>query len=192
VIVDDRNESTAVKRSRQREGGVMSFRGMPQSKSPLKVVAALAATAGMVGAGAAIASHVTEVDPATVPTGFFVAHNYVADVPVSAIARAAKPNGADVFVQHLRFSPNQAFPWHSHPGPVFGMVVSGSVTYEDAAHNTCRDRTYTAGRGFFDPGFGHVHRAIAGPSGAEAYFFFILPPGSQTHIISAPAPEECS
>jgi quercetin dioxygenase-like cupin family protein len=158
----------------------------------LKIVLALATAAVVVGAGAAIAAHVTEIDPATVPTGFFVAHNYVADVPVSAIARAAEANGADVFVQHLRFPPNQAFPWHTHPGPVFGMVVSGSLTYEDTADNTCRDRTYTAGHGFVDPGFGHVHRAIAGPSGAEAYFIFILPPGSETHIISAPAPEECS
>jgi hypothetical protein len=63
----------------------------------LKVVLALVTAAVAVGGGAAIASHVTEIDPATVPTGFFVAHNYVADVPVSALARAAKPNGADVF-----------------------------------------------------------------------------------------------
>ena len=160
---------------------------------PLKVAAALAGAALVVGAGAAIASHVPEIDPTTVPTGFFVAHNNVADVPVSAIARAAAANGgADVFVQHLRFPPNQAFQWHSHPGPVFIMVQSGSLTYQDTASNTCRDRTYTAGRGLVDPGFGHVHRVIAGPSGAEAYFFFILPPGSETHIISAPAPEECS
>jgi hypothetical protein len=165
---------------------------MQRSRVRFKFVFAIAGAAAVVGAGAAIASHVTEIDPATVPTGFFVAHNYVADVPVSAIDRAAASNGADVFVQHLRFAPNQAFPWHSHPGPVFGMVVSGSLTYEDAAANTCRDRTYTAGRGFLDPGFGHVHRAIGGPSGAEAYFFFILPPGSETHINPAPAPEECS
>jgi hypothetical protein len=165
---------------------------MQRSRVRFKFVFAIAGAAAVVGAGPAIASHVTEIDPATVPTGFFVAHNYVADVPVSPIARAAASNGADVFVQHLRFAPNQAFPWHSHPGPVFGMVVSGSLTYEDAAANTCRDRTYTAGRGFLDPGFGHVHRAIGGPSGAEAYFFFILPPGSETHINPAPAPEECS
>src|SRR6266511_4220143 len=131
----------------------------------LKIVLALATAAVAVGAGAAIASHVTEIDPATVPTGFFVAHNYVADVPVSAIARAAEPNGADVFVQHLRFPPNQAFPWHSHPGPVFIMVQSGSLTYEDTANNTCRDRTYGAGRRLVDPGFGNVHPVIAGPSG---------------------------
>jgi hypothetical protein len=165
---------------------------MQRSRVRFKFVFAIAGAAAVVGAGAAIASHVTEIDPATVPTGFFVAHNYVADVPVSPIARAAASNGADVFVQHLRFAPNQAFPWHRHPGPVVGMVVSGSLTYEDAAANTCRDRTYTAGRGFLDPGFGHVHRAIGGPSGAEAYFFFILPPGSETHINPAPAPEECS
>src|SRR6266542_3341019 len=158
----------------------------------LKIVLVLATAAVAVGAGAAIASHVTEIDPATVPTGFFVAHNYVADVPVSAIARAAEPNGADVFVQHLRFPPNQAFPWHSHPGPVFGMFVSGSLTYEDTAHNTGRDRPYTPGRGCRDTGFCHVHRASARPAGAEAYFFLIMPPGSETHIISAPAPEECS
>jgi len=157
-----------------------------------KVVLALVTAVVVMGAGTAIASHVPEVDPATVPTGFLAAHNHVADVPVSAIARAAKPNGADVFVQHLRFPPNEAFPWHTHPGPVIATVVSGSLTYQDTAHNTCRDRTYTAGQGFVDPGFGHVHRAIAGPSGAEAYFTFILPPGSETHIIPAPAPEECS
>jgi hypothetical protein len=170
----------------------MRLSGFRRMRMPRKVAVALVGAAVTVGAGAAIASHVSEIDPATVPTGFFVAHNYVADVPVSALVRAAEPNGSDVFVQHLRFAPNQAFPWHTHPGPVFGMVVSGSLTYEDAAANTCRDRTYTAGTGFVDPGFGHVHRAIGGPSGAEVYFFFMLPPGSETHINPASAPEECS
>lgn len=58
------------------------------------------------------------------PTGFFVAHNYVADVPVSGIARAVAPNGADVFVQHLSLGPNLVFAWHTHPGPV--VVLSGA------------------------------------------------------------------
>jgi hypothetical protein len=170
----------------------MSFRRLPRLKMPLTLVALLAGLAAVGGPGAAIASHVSQIDSATAPTGFFVAHNYVADVQVDAIARAAASNGADVFVQHLRFAPNQAFPWHSHPGPVFGMVVSGSLTYQDAHANACRDRKYTEGLGFLDPGFGHVHRAIGGPSGAEAWFFFILPPGSETHINLAPAPEECT
>jgi quercetin dioxygenase-like cupin family protein len=157
-----------------------------------KVVLAVAGAAVVVGAGAAIASHAPEIDPATVPTGFFVAHNHVADIPVSPIARAVEPNGADVFVQHLSLGANQVFAWHTHPGPVIVTVRSGSLTYQDAAHNTCRDRRYTAGEGFVDPGFGHVHRVIAGPAGAEIYSTFLLPPGSENHLIPAPAAEECS
>jgi len=169
----------------------MRFRRLPRQRRLILVVT-IAGLAVVGGTGAALAGHVTQAEPATVPTGFLVAHNYVTDIDVNAIARAAASNGADVFVQHLRFGPNQAFPWHTHPGPVFGMVVSGSLTYEDSAANACQDQTYTAGSGFLDPGFGHVHRAIGGPDGAEAYFFFILPPGSQTHINPATAVEECT
>jgi quercetin dioxygenase-like cupin family protein len=157
----------------------------------LKSILAIATAAAVVGAGVAIASHAAEIDPATVPTGFFVAHNYVADVPVSAIARAVEPNGTDVFVQHLSLGANQVFAWHTHPGPVVVTVQTGSLTYRDAGPNACRDRTYTAGEGFVDPGFGHVHRVIAGPAGAEIYSTFFLPPGSESHLITAPGPEEC-
>jgi hypothetical protein len=158
----------------------------------VKAILAVAGAAVVIGVGGAIATHVPEIDPATVPTGFFVAHNYVADVPVAPIARAVEPNGADVFVQHLRLDANQVSAWHTHPGPVIVTIRSGSFTYQNAHHNTCFDRPYTAGQGFVDPGFGHVHRVIAGPSGAELYATFLLPPGSENHLITAPAPEECS
>jgi quercetin dioxygenase-like cupin family protein len=158
----------------------------------LRVIVVAVGGAVAVGVGAAFAAHAPEVDPATVPTGFFVAHNYVADVPVSRIARAVEPDGADVFVQHLSLGANQVFAWHTHPGPVVVTVRSGSLTYQDGGPNACRDRAYTAGQGFVDPGFGHVHRVIAGPSGAEIYSTFFLPPGSENHLITASAPEECS
>ena len=157
-----------------------------------RVITAGVAGAVVVVAGTAIAAHAPEIDPATVPTGFFVAHNRVADIPVSAIARASAPNGAEVYVQHLSLGANQVFAWHTHPGPVVVTVRSGSLIYQDAGPNACRDRTYTAGQGFVDPGFGHVHRVIAGPSGAEIYSTFFLPPGSENHLITAPGPEECS
>jgi quercetin dioxygenase-like cupin family protein len=158
----------------------------------LRVIVAATGGAVVVGVGAALAAHATEVDPATVPTGFFVAHNRVADFPVSPIARAAQPDGADVYVQHLSLGPNLLFAWHTHPGPVVVTVRSGSLTYQDAGPNACRNRTYTAGEGFVDPGFGHVHRVIAGPSGAEIYSTFFLPPGSANHIDATSGPEECS
>jgi quercetin dioxygenase-like cupin family protein len=161
---------------------------MMRSRS-IRVFAAIAVLAT---AGAAAASHVTQLDPATVPTGFLAAHNSFDKVPVRAIARAVTPDGADVFVQHVRLDANTATGWHTHPGPALVAVVKGSLTYEDAAADSCRQAVYQAGEGFVDRGFGHVHRAIAGPDGVDFYVTYILPPGSATHVIGASAPEECS
>jgi hypothetical protein len=158
----------------------------------LKLAFVLAALTIVPGAGIAIAAHVTELDPATVPTGFFVAHNNVADIPLDRLARAVKPDGAEVYVQHLSLAPNQVSAWHTHPGPVIVTIRSGSLTYQDAAGNACRERPYAAGQGFVDPGFGNVHRVVAGAFGAEIYSTFLLPPGSENHLIVAPAPEECA
>jgi quercetin dioxygenase-like cupin family protein len=159
----------------------------------LKVALVLAAGIAVVGgAGIAIAAHAPQLDPATVPTGLFVTHNRVAEVPISPFARAAAAKGADVQMAHLRFGPNQAFAWHTHPGPIFVNVRSGSLTYQDTAANACRNRTYVAGEGFVDPGFGHVHRVIAGPAGADIYSTGIYPPGYEIDPILVSAPEDCS
>jgi hypothetical protein len=152
----------------------------------------IAGLATVCGAGAAFAAHVSEVDPATVPTGTLVAHNRVDGIRLSSIARAVDDGKADVFIAHARFAPGQDTGWHTHPGPVFVQVVKGSLTYQDARHGECRQITYMAGQGFFDRGHGHVHRAVAGASGAEFYPVFVQPPGSAAHIIPATAPEECT
>jgi hypothetical protein len=157
-----------------------------------KQILAVAGVVTVCGAGAALASHVTQVDPATVPTGFLATHNQVDGIRMSSVARAVDRGRADVFIQHVRLAPGEATPWHTHPGPVFVEVVKGSLTYEDAEHGDCRELPYEAGRGFFDRGFGHVHRVVAGSSGAEFYPVYVLPPGSAAHIISATAPEECA
>jgi hypothetical protein len=157
-----------------------------------RLICALTAATVLLGAGAALASHVTQVDPAAVPTGFLAAHNRIGDVPVSALARAVNPDGADVFVQHVRLGPNAATGWHTHPGPALVTVVKGTLTYEDAKANTCNRVAYAAGEGFTDRGFGHVHRAIAGVDGVDFYVVYLLPPGTATHVIPASAPAECS
>jgi hypothetical protein len=66
-------------------------------------------------------------------------------------------------------------------------VVGGALTYEDA----CRQATYGKGQGFLDRGFGHVHRAIAGPDGADFYVVYVLPSGSANHVITASPPAGC-
>jgi hypothetical protein len=158
----------------------------------MKLVIALAIVAALAGTGVAIANHVTQVDPASVPTGFLAAHSYIGDVPISALARAASSDGAEVFVQHVRLPANAPTGWHTHPGPALVAVVRGSLTYEDAQANTCRRVLYGPGTGFVDRGFGHVHRAVAGADGVDFYVTYILPPGSETHVIPvAAAPEPC-
>jgi quercetin dioxygenase-like cupin family protein len=158
-------------------------------KHILVIAALVTGIAAVAGGGIAIASHVTEVDPAAVPVGFLAAHNRVADVPVSAFARAAAADGAEVTVQHIRLVPNQPIPWHTHPGPGIALIERGSFTYEAAQGSKCVRTTYEAGEGFVDPGFGNVHQATAGPAGAEIYVIYVLPPGSANQLIpTAPDP----
>jgi quercetin dioxygenase-like cupin family protein len=155
-------------------------------------VFAIVGVATVCGAGAAFATHVPQVDPTTVPTGFLSAHNKVEGIRLSSVVRAVDRGRADVFIQHVRLTPGEATIWHTHPGGVFVQVVKGSLTYEAEAHGECERRTYQAGEGFFDRGFGHVHRAVAGDAGAEFYPVYVLPPDSATHLIPTAAPEECT
>ena len=152
----------------------------------------LALTLLAAGGGVALASHVTELDPAGVPVGFLAAHNRVADIDVGPFARAMAADGAEVTVQHIRLVANQPIPWHTHPGPVFVLVERGAFTYEYAQGSKCISTTYTASQGFIDQGFGHVHQATAGPDGAELYAVYVLPPGSQNHLIPAAPAAACS
>jgi hypothetical protein len=158
----------------------------------LKYIAALAILVVFSAGGIAIAGHVAEVDPATVPTGFLASHDRIADVPVSALARSVSPKGTDMFIQHVRLGANEATGWHTHPGIALVTVVGGSLTYEDVSRGRCRRTTYASGSGFVDRGFGHVHRAIAGATGGEFYAVYLLPPGSATHIIPASVPRKCA
>jgi len=154
------------------------------------IAAAVIAAASAIGV--AIAAHVPEVSPATVPTGFLASHDRIASVPVSALAKSVNPKGTDMFIQHARLNPNEATPWHTHPGAALVTVVGGSLIYEDVNRGKCRQAPYTVGTGFVDRGHGHVHRAIAGASGADFYVVYLLPPGSPGHLIPAGVPRKCA
>ena len=167
---------------------------LPNGGDRIRKLLMIAAITAVAGGGVAVASHVTTLDPTTVPTGFFVAHSRVADVPPSAFARAYAADGAELTLQHIRLAPNQAIPWHTHPGPVFVLMAKGAFTYEYAHGSKCISATYMTGQGFVDQGFGHVHQAKAGPEGAEIYAVYVLPPGSENHLIpiTGDPPAACS
>src|SRR5918999_6034934 len=116
--------------SERRASGLQPSR-TEERRNPMKRMRmfAIAGLATVCIAGAAFATHVSEVDPATVPTGTLAAHNKVEGIRISSIARAVDRGEADVFVAHTRFAPGQDTGWHTHPGPVFVQVVKGSLTY---------------------------------------------------------------
>ena len=153
----------------------------------------LAFGAVLVGGTVALAAHVPQVDPATVPPGpglgsaFLATHTSVDRFGVSPFARAIARQRADVIVQHVRLGPDRDTGWHTHPGPAIVTVVGGSLTYD----NGCLQVTYGVGQGFLDRGFGHVHRAVAGSSGADFYVTYVLPSGSATHVIPVSIAPEC-
>jgi quercetin dioxygenase-like cupin family protein len=153
----------------------------------LRLLAAVAA-AVLGGVSVAIAAHVPQVDPATVPTGFLATHNNAADVPQGSLRRIARARGGiDTFVQHVRLTAGADTGWHTHPGPGVVSVVGGALTYEDS----CIRATYGPGTGFVDQGFGHVHHAIAGPEGADFYVTLLAPHGSPSQTIATEPPGAC-
>ena len=73
----------------------------------------------------------------------------------------AKP-GMDMVVRTFDYLPGSTTGWHTHPGPVFINVVSGSVTFYELDDPTCTPRVVTAGQGYVDTGHGHIGRNETG------------------------------
>lgn len=63
---------------------------------------------------------------------------------------------SDVYVLENRLAPGGTFGWHSHPGPSFVIVKSGTLSVYHADDPTCTATTVTVGRGFVDQG-GSIH-----------------------------------
>lgn len=87
--------------------------------------------------------------------------------------------------------PGGVFGWHQHGGPVWVMVVSGSLTFYDGADPSCTGKVYSAGSAFIDPG-DHTHNARnEGSENLVIYAVFMLPEGGAVRIDEA-NPGNCS
>ncbi|MDQ3379344.1 MAG: cupin domain-containing protein [Actinomycetota bacterium] len=66
---------------------------------------------------------------------------------------------SDLHVLQNRIAPGGSFGWHSHPGPSFVIVKSGTATVYLGADPKCRPHRYRAGSGFVDKGLAvHIVR----------------------------------
>jgi quercetin dioxygenase-like cupin family protein len=92
----------------------------------------VAAVAAAVAIAANVPIPTTNVDPATVPVGFLARGTHIDDAKVASFARAIKQSrGSTAVLQHIRFVNGQETNWHTHPGPVIVLVVSGQLDYID-------------------------------------------------------------
>jgi quercetin dioxygenase-like cupin family protein len=89
----------------------------------------------------------------------------------------AKP-AVDLAVQSIVFEAGGQSGWHSHPGPVFIQVVSGTMTFYESDDPTCTPVVRTAGQGYLDSGdHAHIARNETG-SAAQNIVTYFAPPGA--------------
>ena len=97
-------------------------------------------------------------------------------------------------VQQVTIEPGAQTGWHSHYGPVFVVVVSGTMTLYQADDPTCTGESYSAGQAFVDPGQGNVHNARNdGDEGVVLYATYLdVPPSAAGPAIPGANPGTCT
>lgn len=101
----------------------------------------------------------------------------------------ARPN-LDMAVQDIVFAPGGQSGWHQHPGPVFILVKSGTMTFYEAGDRHCRPIVRTAGQGYLDEGTGHIARNET-TEPAENIVVYLAPQAAALRIDIPVAPGNC-
>ena len=100
----------------------------------------------------------------------------------------------DVAVQRILFEPGGQSGWHTHPGPVFIQVISGTTTFYESDDPDCTPIVRTAGQGYLDLGeHAHIARNETDEPGEDLVVYFAPPGGTGTAglRIDAPDPGHC-
>jgi hypothetical protein len=110
--------------------------------------------------------------------------------PVWEVEVEARP-GLDIATQTITFQPGGQSGWHSHPGPVFISVVSGTMTFYESDDPDCQPIVRNAGEGYVDVGkHAHIARNETGAP-ATNVVTYLVPPGAALRIDQAD-PGHCS
>ena len=67
-------------------------------------------------------------------------------------AQMKTTRATDIHVLQNRIGPGGSFGWHSHPGPSFVIVKSGTATVYLGADPSCKPHRFRSGSGFVDRG----------------------------------------
>lgn len=99
---------------------------------------------------------------------------------------------SDVHVTINTVAPDGNSGWHTHPGPSFVVVKSGTATVYDGEDPTCTGRVIEQGGWFTDPGGGHVHLVRNETPANLVLAAFQIVPAGETRRIDALDPGFCS
>jgi quercetin dioxygenase-like cupin family protein len=110
---------------------------------------------------------------------------------IGAWNASMKTTGAtDIRVLQNRIAPGGTFGWHSHPGPSFVIIKSGTATVYLGADPACRPHRFRAGSGFVDRGLDvHVVRNEGNVDLVTVVVSFV--PRGATRRIDEPTPGNC-
>jgi hypothetical protein len=97
----------------------------------------------------------------------------------------------DIATQVIDFPPGAHSGWHSHPGPVFILVKTGTMTFYSSDDPTCSPTVRHAGEGFLDVGdHAHIARNEDPTVAAQNVVTYFAPPGAALRI-DQPNPGNC-
>ena len=97
---------------------------------------------------------------------------------------------SDIWVLSNRIAPGGSFGWHSHPGPSFVIVKSGTATFYLGADPKCRPHRVPAGSTFVDRGLAvHIVRNEGTVPLVTVVVSFV--PRGAARRIDQPAPVNC-
>lgn len=99
----------------------------------------------------------------------------------------------DVADQTITLQPGGHTGWHSHPGPAFVVVKTGTFTLYDGDDSSCTPQVFTAGQAFVDRGGGHAHIGRNESDGiVELSVTYLLPVGAGPRVDVTPPPGNCA
>ena len=144
------------------------------SKRMLVVVAAVMALLGL---------HVASATP---PSGNIARTELAQGTTTEPIYINTEGAESTFYIQTVTIDPAADSGWHTHPGPEYTIVKTGTMTAQTATD--CPPVTLTAGQIFFVPG-GVSHRAVNNSDApVELYVTYTLPANQPQR---ADAPDGC-
>jgi hypothetical protein len=127
------------------------------------------------------------VSRATVPAFDVKRKDKVADFEI----RLEAPQPMDVATQIVTFQPGAYSGWHTHPGPVFFTVRTGTLTVYEGDDPLCTATQFPAGTGAVEAGAStHMHM-VRNETGsvAEAVVTYMVPVGTPQSQLRADRPD---